>query len=942
MRMRMLMRLLMRLRVRLLLHTCDPRLGGVAGTSLAQTVLGALLLLHCTDARSFRLADAVALAECEQAEWLERGHPHLRCRVRRFFDTAVSDGTITRWLPAAQGEPALWHMTHEDGDQEDLEAHEVRAAMRAYKLGLQHDAGADGEGASAMEDEDEELYSATDTAGACKRRRRHRWTGEEDAHIIAEKGLGKTYDQISHGLPGRTARAVKKRWSCLKDSALKAASNRWAMCISDLERFAHILAVAAAPAEGTPAAADAAADATETTETAATDGVPPPPVAVPLVELALPKAFATQLSGGTVGGKGRWDAAPAEGMPAAADAAADATETTETEPPPVAVPLVELALPEAFATQLGGGTVGGKGRWDRPHRVGLIYACKHCGQPKKGHECTLIAQAQWESLKREEEVRAQEKKAQEKKDKSQESLKREEKKKAQAQELLKLKREEKKKAQAQELLKREEEVRARVEKKKAQAQAQEQAQLVQHILNSAMMRACAAVRAERERERLQIRSNMMARIEQEELDAARSQIPFVEVEPMLEAEEAAASAFHAVLGGDIAQGKELRAASAGTLYRGARSTAFRKQADQHQKPATIACGEQRETFEVCAHDGLVTTKGCPFNMGTWVPLPYGSEALFSQIYFVPVEVEVPPQFAAQPTALVRIAKGDRILKTCEPFFSSIRAHGDKIGMDAAELERIVSYCAAQCLVACATLHTPSRPDHLPRKVLAVEAYGGEGDAAEGKRHLDAKKTAAYQRMPAGQVYFQAYYNGMRWGLSIRLGGPGQLLLRALAPEDERVPLHKAPYEGLDSTALRSAALLGMRHLLTTKNAREFHVHSNVLNITSDKRLRLVLSPPAQCHPTAAPVAPVMSAQRLNSDTTQTSAASPLLPDGTERGRTPPLPQPPEPPMQPLQPPTLMQLPPPAQPPSAAAAPPVPEAPRMLSAKALGKRKIGSW
>jgi hypothetical protein len=167
-------------------------------------------------------------------------------------------------------------------------------------------------------------------------------------------------------------------------------------------------------------------------------------------------------------------------------------------------------------------------------------------------------------------------------------------------------------------------------------------------------------------------------------------------------------------------------------------------------------------------------------------------------------------------------------------------------------------------------------------------------------------------------------------------------LRALAPEDEHVPLHEAPYEGLDSTALRSAALLGMRHLLTTKNACEFHVHSDVLNITSDKRLRLVLSPPPSATPTAAPAASVVSAQRLNSDTTQTSAASPLLPDGTERGRTPPLPQPPQPPMQPLQPPTLMQLPPPGLPPSATAAPPVPEAPRVLSAKALGKRKIGSW
>ena len=101
------------------------------------------------------------------------------------------------------------------------------------------------------------------------------------------------------------------------------------------------------------------------------------------------------------------------------------------------------------------------------------------------------------------------------------------------------------------------------------------------------------------------------------------------------------------------------------------------------------------------------------------------------------------------------------------------------------------------------------------------------------------------------------------------------------------------------------------------------------------------------HTAAAPAAvvrAVVSVQRLNSDTTQTSAASPLLPDGTERGRTPPLPQPPQPPMQPLQPSTLMQLPPPGLPPSAAsaAAPPVPEAPRKHSAKALGKRPIGSY
>ena len=69
-------------------------------------------------------------------EWLETGHTWLGALVRRFFmtesDVTFSDGEITRWLPAGGGEAALWHMVHEDGDEEDLEAAEVRAAMRAH------------------------------------------------------------------------------------------------------------------------------------------------------------------------------------------------------------------------------------------------------------------------------------------------------------------------------------------------------------------------------------------------------------------------------------------------------------------------------------------------------------------------------------------------------------------------------------------------------------------------------------------------------------------------------------------------------------------------------------------------------------------------------------------------------------------------------------------
>ena len=42
-----------------------------------------------------------------------------QARVRRFFDgCAMSDGVIENWLPAEGGEAALWHMVHDDGDEE--------------------------------------------------------------------------------------------------------------------------------------------------------------------------------------------------------------------------------------------------------------------------------------------------------------------------------------------------------------------------------------------------------------------------------------------------------------------------------------------------------------------------------------------------------------------------------------------------------------------------------------------------------------------------------------------------------------------------------------------------------------------------------------------------------------------------------------------------------
>ena len=96
-----------------------------------------------------------------EEEWLEKGHAWLGARLRRFFDVGASDGVVTRWLPPARGsgESALWHMVHDDGDEEDLEAYEVRRAMRALERNLSEetdDEGEDESNGSSMEEEEEE------------------------------------------------------------------------------------------------------------------------------------------------------------------------------------------------------------------------------------------------------------------------------------------------------------------------------------------------------------------------------------------------------------------------------------------------------------------------------------------------------------------------------------------------------------------------------------------------------------------------------------------------------------------------------------------------------------------------------------------------------------------------------------------------------------------
>ena len=62
----------------------------------------------------------------EEEGWLEEGHEWIGASLRRYFSGGVvSDGKVVRWLPAEGDDFALWHMVHDDGDEEDLEEDEV-------------------------------------------------------------------------------------------------------------------------------------------------------------------------------------------------------------------------------------------------------------------------------------------------------------------------------------------------------------------------------------------------------------------------------------------------------------------------------------------------------------------------------------------------------------------------------------------------------------------------------------------------------------------------------------------------------------------------------------------------------------------------------------------------------------------------------------------------
>eukprot|EP00941_MAST-03F_sp_MAST-3F-sp1_P003515 g3515.t1 len=68
--------------------------------------------------------------------WREKGHEWIGKRVRRILPGyGVTDGKIVRWIPAGDDtdEEALWHMVHDDGDEEDLDEKEMIEALKNFE-----------------------------------------------------------------------------------------------------------------------------------------------------------------------------------------------------------------------------------------------------------------------------------------------------------------------------------------------------------------------------------------------------------------------------------------------------------------------------------------------------------------------------------------------------------------------------------------------------------------------------------------------------------------------------------------------------------------------------------------------------------------------------------------------------------------------------------------
>ena len=79
--------------------------------------------------KTLRKAVAGSTAANEDYDWKDAGHEFIGVRVARAIQRLIRTlGHISKWLPPDDEDEALFHMVHEDGDEEDLNEAEVRDA----------------------------------------------------------------------------------------------------------------------------------------------------------------------------------------------------------------------------------------------------------------------------------------------------------------------------------------------------------------------------------------------------------------------------------------------------------------------------------------------------------------------------------------------------------------------------------------------------------------------------------------------------------------------------------------------------------------------------------------------------------------------------------------------------------------------------------------------
>ncbi len=67
-----------------------------------------------------------------ECEWLTTGSTFLGARVTRVFNGKHYSGTVARWAPRSGDDEALWKIAHDDGDREDLDEEQLKAAINLF------------------------------------------------------------------------------------------------------------------------------------------------------------------------------------------------------------------------------------------------------------------------------------------------------------------------------------------------------------------------------------------------------------------------------------------------------------------------------------------------------------------------------------------------------------------------------------------------------------------------------------------------------------------------------------------------------------------------------------------------------------------------------------------------------------------------------------------